>query len=501
MGFSHGLAVLSAELKAAGHSVDVLHVNDQLGMPFDLERIGSELSRRSPNLVGLSFGSNHAAAAAQIAATAKSLLRDCWVMAGGAHTTLFPEQVMSWPEVDIAALGEVDDFRLAAVLEGLNRDRLPRGCAGFWFRDRGGVVRNPMGLPVDLDRARPMDLALFDHRRILELKRGWADVHGGRGCPQRCSYCFNEPLRRRYLEGLASGSKGKLHYVRRRPIAVVLEELRQYQELYGPHIRAFSFTDDQFLSSRRWAFEFLEAYGASFRIPLVFLSSAGAIDAEVAQRSARAGVYMVRMGVESGSARIREQVLYRRTPPSIIRQAVGTLQEAGINAFAFQMLGIPGESLRDVWATFRFGARLRTDALKFSLFWPYPGTELYQKCIREGRVRSGLQFVGNNITDSPLRWPEPRQRLYRRLPAFYDVALNQFLEARNAEHYRGLMEQVRGLPEASWQSGGQRELRDRANVLNERILDCGGDAYTAPFADRPDMLLLQSQKRRRPLLV
>ncbi len=499
VGFSHGLAVLSAELKAAGHSVELLHVNEQLGQPFDLVRIGQELTRRQPDVVGLSFGSNHAAAAAQSASLVHRLLPGCWVIAGGAHTTLYPEQVMSWPDVDIAALGEVDDFRLAEVLDDLGRGRLPHGRAGFWFRERAAVVRNAIAMPVDLNRSRPMDLELFDHQRILQIKRGWADVQSGRGCPQHCSYCFNEPLRRRYLDELGRGRK--FTYVRKRPIAVVLQELEQYRRLYGPDIRVFSFTDDQFVTSRRWVYEFLEAYQASFKIPLVYLSSAGAIDAEVAQRSAQAGVYMVRMGVESGSARVREAILHRRTPARVIRRAVSTLQRAGVNAFAFQMLGIPGETLRDVWATFRFGARLRTDALKFSMFWPYPGTELYQLCVREGRVRPGLDFVGNNIEDSPLHWPSARQLLFRRLPQFYDVALNRFLGESCAHSYADLLERLRRLPETSWQNGGRRELRQQADALNQQLLARGDEAYLAPFEDRPDVLLLQGRQRSRPLLM
>jgi anaerobic magnesium-protoporphyrin IX monomethyl ester cyclase len=498
VGFSHGVAVLSAELKSAGHAVDILHINEQLGLPFDLERIGQELTRRQPDVVGLSFGSNHAAAAMQTAGAVRRLLRDCWVIAGGAHTTLYPEQVMSWPDVDIAALGEVDDFRLAQVLEDLAHDRLPRGRAGFWFRERGTVVRNGIGLPVDLDCSRPIDLELFDHERILKHKRGWADVQSGRGCPQRCSYCFNEPLRRRYLS--VAGSERKLRYVRKRPIDVVLQELEQYRRLYGPQIRVFSFTDDQFISSRAWVYEFFEAYQSKFQIPLVYLSSAGAIDAEVARRSAQAGVYMVRMGVESGSARVREQILCRKTPARVIRRAVGTLQRAGVNAFAFQMLGIPGETMRDVWATLRFGARLRTDALKFSIFWPYPGTELYEHCLRQGLVRPGLEFVGNNIEDSPLYWPLARQRFFRRLPRFYDVALNRYLSDRHADRYAAVLEQLRSLPDASWDDGAQQQLRQRADALNQQLLGAGEEAYVAPFDDRPDVLLLQGRQRTRTLL-
>lgn len=503
VGFSHGLAVLSAELKAAGHEVGVLHVNEQLGFPFDLALIEREFARRQPEVIGLSFGSNHAAAASQVAGLARQQLADCWILAGGAHVTLYPEQVMSWPEVDVAALGEVDDFRLVEVLEDLGRDRLPHGRAGFWFRERSGpsrgnIVKNPIGMPVDLERSRPMDLELFDHERILQLKRGWADMQSGRGCPQRCSYCFNEPLRRRYLD---EHPGEKLTYVRRRPIAVVLAELEQYRRLYGSHIRVFSFTDDQFITNRQWVYEFLDAYQASFQYPLVLLSHPSAIDDEVARRFARAGVYMVRMGVESGSARVRERILRRKTSAEVIRRAVGTLQRAGVNAFAFQMLGIPGETMRDVWATFQFGAKLRTDALKFSNFWPYPGTELHQICVNQGLVRPGLDFVGNNTDDSPLHWPLARQLLFRRLPRFYDVALNRFLDAKNGQAYAGLLGQLRRLPDADWQNGGARELRERADALNRDTLDAGREAYVSPFDDRRDILLLQGRQRARPLIM
>jgi anaerobic magnesium-protoporphyrin IX monomethyl ester cyclase len=496
VGYSHGLAVLSAELKAAGHSVSLLHVNEQLGLAFDLERIGEKLEQRAPDLVGLSFGTNHAALAALLATEAKKRLPDAWIVAGGIHATLYPDQVMSWPAVDIAALGEVDGDRFTEVVEALSQGRLPEHRPGFWFRHCGRVVKNPLGPPVDLDGSRPVDLELFDHASILEHKRGWADVHSGRGCPMRCSYCHNEPLRRAYLGAPGCGTS----YVRRRPLGVVLEELARYRQLYGERIRVFSFTDDQFVLGRRWLFEFLEAYSASCRIPLVFLSSAAAIDAEVAERCARAGVYMVRIGVESGSARVRREILRRPTPAAAIRQAVTALQRAGVNAFAFQMLGIPGETPRDLAATFRFGAALGCDAHKFSMFWPYPGTELFEHCLSQGLVRPGLDFVGNNGMDSPLVWPPERQRFFRRIPRFYDVALNRFLPTSQRRHYQKLMQELLMLTDAAWQAGGGEELRRRADGINQATIERGELAYAAPFADRPDVVLLTGKARTRPLL-
>jgi radical SAM superfamily enzyme YgiQ (UPF0313 family) len=470
-------------------------------MPFDLGRIGRRLARQQPQLVGLSFGSNHAAVAAALARRTREVLPGCWIVAGGVHTTIYPEQVMSWPEVDVAALGEVDDFRFAAVVDELARDRVPERRAGFWFRRGQRIHRNPIGTPVELSASPlPMDLELFDHRSILALKRGWADVHSSRGCPQRCTYCFNEPLRTRYLSA-CKASRRRVRYVRRRPLDTVLTELHQYRARHGPQIRVFSFTDDQFITSRRWLFEFLERYQSEFQIPLVFLSTATAIDSEVARRSAAAGVYMVRLGVESGSPRVRSQILNRHTPSRATRSAVRALQAAGVNAFAFNMVGIPGESMRELWSTFRFAARLRCDAVKFSLCWPYPGTSLHQRCVQAGLLPPDLGFVGNNTEQSPLRWPRSRQTFLNRIPHFWDVALNRFTANRQAGEFAAVLEALRRLPESEWRGGGAAALRARADALNQQALASGTEAYTAPFGDRRDILLLQSRHRTRPLIM
>lgn len=501
LGCSHGLAVLSAELKSRGHRVELCHVNERLGMPLDLLALRRRLRASSPDLVGLSFGSNHADVAKRVAAATREALPGCWLVAGGIHATMYPDQVAAWPGVDVVGVGEVDGFRFADFIAELEAGRMPRDWPGFWVKRLGLVHQNPLGPPVDLSGSMPMDLELFDHRQILRLKRGWADVHAGRGCPRRCSYCFNQSLRQRYLADLRLARPSELDYVRRRPVDVVLAELSRYLELYGDQVRVFSFTDDQFASDRRWLFEFLERYRQQFAVPLIFLSSPEEIDREVAERCRRAGVYMVRFGIETGSVRLRERVLRRRTSTAAIYRAVSTLQEAGINAFSFNMLGIPTETPRDLWGTFRLLGDVRCDAVKFSIFWPYPGTPLYQRCHEEGLIREDLGFIGNNIEHSPLLWPSPRQRFYGRISRFYDLALNRCLVARRQRDYSRLLAELRTLSDAAWEDGGAQDLRERTNQLNADVLAQGQPAYTLPFPDRCDIALLQSKERTRPLLV
>ena len=502
VGISHGIALLSAELKRAGHQVALLHVNEQLGTPLDAELLSARIAHHAPDVVALSFGSNHAPAAAEVARIARASQPRATIVAGGIHATLHPEEVFAWPEIDLLALGEADGDRFVTALDELALGKLPIETPGFWSRAPTGEVRmGSLAPPVDIgDQLLPKDLDLFDHRRILELKRGWADMHAGRGCPQRCSYCFNEPLRQRYIAAIQR-AECDLRYVRKRPLEVVMAELRGYVVRYGKYIRAFSFTDDQFLVGRQWALDFFAAYAESIRLPLIFLATAGAINEPIVAAAARAGTYMVRMGVESGSESLRQRVLNRHTPNRVIARAIEMLQRAGINAFTFNMVGIPGETVDDAWATCRFATELGCDAVKFSNFWPYPGTALFEHCQREGLLRSDLGFMGNNTDDTPLVWPPEQQRFYRRLARFFDVALNRFRPEPEAPAFAALWNEIEHLPEPDFTDGAAAHLRTRATTLADAVVTRGGEAYVVPFPDRADILLLKGRSRTRPLLM
>jgi radical SAM superfamily enzyme YgiQ (UPF0313 family) len=51
------------------------------------------------------------------------------------------------------------------------------------------------------------------------------------------------------------------------------------------------------------------------------------------------------------------------------------------------MVGLPGETPEKHMATVRLNQRLRPDVTECSVFWPYPGTDLYDLCVREGYLR------------------------------------------------------------------------------------------------------------------
>lgn len=59
LGISIGVAYLSAALKENGHETHVLHISDELGYPFDVNKIVKDILQYSPGLVAISTGENH----------------------------------------------------------------------------------------------------------------------------------------------------------------------------------------------------------------------------------------------------------------------------------------------------------------------------------------------------------------------------------------------------------------------------------------------------------
>ncbi len=63
------------------------------------------------------------------------------------------------------------------------------------------------------------------------------------------------------------------------------------------------------------------------------------------------------------------------------------MREAGIKSFAFFIFGYPGETLETIDLTTRYAIELDPDFANFYPAVPYPGTALYDKCVREGWLK------------------------------------------------------------------------------------------------------------------
>ena len=381
IGFSHGLAVLSHELKAAGHSVGLLHINEAMGTPWNPSSIAQTIRRKHPDIVGFSFGTNHAWAARELAAAVKRALPGAALVCGGIHTTIVPEEVAAWEGVDLAFAGEADDHRLCAIVERLGKGSVPVASPGVWTKGPRDVRGNPMPPPVDLAAApRPADLDLFDHRRILELKRGYADAISGRGCAYRCTYCYHSAFSRGYASEFSAER--------------VVAQVERVKKLYHP--KFIRFNEDNFAFNRKRLRNVCKTLiERKIRIRWACESRADLSEADIALM-ARSGCVAMGLGPETGSQRMLDFIKKGITTEEIER-CFWRLVKYHIRIVLYVMYGFPTETATDFQDTQDFLVRLDNPPYLFSRFVPIPGSELYQYCI------------DHNLISAPKRledWPE-----------------------------------------------------------------------------------------------
>jgi hypothetical protein len=200
----------------------------------------------------------------------------------------------------------------------------------------------------------------------------------GRGCPYSCNFCSAEAYRRLY-RGIGS-------YVRIRTVTSVISELSDIKNRYHP--TCFFFHDDTFTCDADYSKEFIEKYRKEINLPFSCLLRADLVSDSYIGLLKSAGCYLVAFGVESGDQALRSKVLKKNISDQQILDCAKLLHKHEIPFATFNMVGLPGESLDQVWETVNLNASLKPAWAWFSLYQTLPHTALADYAISEGYAQS-----------------------------------------------------------------------------------------------------------------
>lgn len=382
---SLGIEHLSSALKARGHATALVY-EPLLFSSFRLDTGGAEAAsarraaRRAaalgPGLVAFSAESDYYGWALEAAAELKRL-GGFPVVFGGVHVTVSPEAALERPEIDYVCVGE-GELALPALCDAIEKGRGPEGIPNIWARRPGGAVKNPVELIGDLDALPPPDKDLF-FREYPGFVSDTYSIVTGRGCPNACSYCHNNAVRRRYA---ALGAKGD--YVRRRSPASVVRELAAARDRYG--FGRVSFCDDLFTADKAWLKDFAPRYRAEIGLPFFCSVHPASVDAEAAALLKEAGCTAVTIGVQTVSAKLRKEALGRSETDAEIKRALALLREAGIFVYTNFIFGLPGQDLDELKAAARFAAGNPAGFHDVNWLRYYPGTRIADQAQEAGEL-------------------------------------------------------------------------------------------------------------------
>ena len=369
--YYHGIGYISSYLKSFGHDTSLIY----LEAPPEREAFLAQLADYSPDIVSFSSTTQQHPFVEQCARWIKEMSPETPTIFGGTHPTLAAGRVIENPDVNYLCTGE-GEIPMLRLLQRLEKGEDTTDLPGFWVKKNGKVFQNP-GEPLlaDLSTVPYTDREVFDFETILARNGGWVDMMAGRGCPYQCSYCANPGLLKKY--------KGMGKYVRYRNVPHILGEIEQLVANYDVH--TLNFQDDVFTLDHSWTRAFLEAYNERFDIPFWVNTRVERVQEEdLVRLMAAAGCKGIRVGLESGNEELRKNILKRRMSNQLIRDTFGLFKKYGIDTYTCNMIGVPGETLDMVIETIDLNRELAPSQLQFSVFHPYPMTELHDLAIQQG---------------------------------------------------------------------------------------------------------------------
>jgi len=390
--FYHGLGYLSSVLRQAGHRTALIYLEREPVREAFLQQVAAI----APGLIAFSSTTHQHPYIEKCARWIKESMPEVVTIVGGPHPTLIPEDVLANPDFDLVCVGE-GEYPLLDLANALQEGRDITNIPNLWLHRHGRLIRNPLRpLIANLDELPFPDRGLFDFEQILARNDGWVDMMVGRGCPYQCSYCCNPALREKF--------KGLGKYVRFRSVDNVLEEIRVLAKHY--EIKTLNFQDDVFTLNKDWTLQFSRAYGKEFDFPFWINTRVERInDEQIVAALAHAGCRGVRVGIESGNEKLRTEILKRRMSNDEIRHAFALAHEYGLDIYTCNMLGIPGETADMIEETIALNRELEPADLQFSVFYPYPMTELYDLAVRNGYLIEGESLPSYYERKSVLRLP------------------------------------------------------------------------------------------------
>jgi radical SAM superfamily enzyme YgiQ (UPF0313 family) len=272
----------------------------------------------------------------------------CATLVGGPHPTFFPDDFEGWNVVK----GDGENFMSEFL---------------------GGPVRPFLGI----DSIPFPDRTDFPGMKIR-------DFIATRGCPYDCSYCYNQ----KWAEMFPNVPR-----VQTRSVGSLVKEI-----LYTDPEFVY-FQDSCFALNMTWLREFSRVYKKDVRIPFHCHLRPNQIVEERVILLAEAGCYSTRIALESASPRLRTLV-NRKMSNADVYFAARLLKKWGIKTMIQNIIGLPTGTIEEDLETLEMNIRLKPDYGWVSIFSPYPGTKLGDRCRDEKWYTGDYSDISDSFFDT-----------------------------------------------------------------------------------------------------
>ena len=317
------------------------------------------------------------------------------IVIGGQMVSPTPEFAVRITGADFGVIGE-GELILGELVKRLRNGQDISDLKGLVIRDGAYIQNNGPGPFIEnLSSGLPsIPYELFPTEQWLPIGEWYAknipvphwkiddrviNVHGGRGCPFTCNFCYHH---------------SKARY---RDVSVMMDEAQEALIRFNGNMLYFS--DDLVMANPKRARELIDAIWkldrpVSFQISTRF-DILARMDDEMLRDLKRAGCRSMGLGLESGSDRILK-IIGKNCTAQQIEEGLERLRLVGIYPTTSIMLGQYTETLEDAVASIALMQRtVQKDPYlnyAFTLTTPFPGSALYDLIFQKGLLKDDQEF-------------------------------------------------------------------------------------------------------------
>ena len=356
--FPYGILFLAAVLERNKYDVEIYDNNVDDRNPEDFVSF-------KPDLIGFSVLTGKSIGDAMNQSIAfKNILPRAKIVWGGVHPSLLPEQTIIEPYIDYVVVGEGEYTLLELVqhLEDANNIKL-KDIKGLLYKENNRILRNePRPFIKNLDELPDPAWHLIDVKKYSDIT-----LNTSRGCPFRCTFCYNRPFNK--------GRRSDFSPER------IVSQIEHLQQKYGA--TSVKFYEDNFTINRKRLREFCKLV-ISRKLKIEWnCESRIDLDEKDIALMARSGCTWVGLGVESGSPRVLA-FLRKDIKLEDVEKTCRLLAKHKIGPGIYLMAGLPTETVEDFTMTLQLLKKLHFQSYEYMIYRPYPGTVLYDYCVNNG---------------------------------------------------------------------------------------------------------------------
>ncbi len=360
------------------------------------------IANKKPDLVGISILTNEYSSAGLCASKiVKEASPETKVVMGGVHATSNGASVIREDSIDYVVMGEGEYvFRdLCKFLKG--EGDIPK--KGLAFKKDGKIIDTGRADFIqDLDAIPYPSYDKMDFERYINIcqreevgrprEMPYANMITSRGCPHRCCFCEVAHI---------TGRKPRL-----RSVENIIGEIDLLVQNYG--IKSLTFHDDNMMVNKERAKKLFQTmiqknYNFKWNNPALPLFH---LDEELIGLMRESGCCHINAAIESGVERVLKDIIHKPLDLEYGKKMLKELRRVGIDTCANFIVGFPGETWDEIRETLKFAENLEVDYVKIFNAVPFPNTELYEVCKKQGYLRQGFNANKHLWTDGWIETPE-----------------------------------------------------------------------------------------------